>query len=315
MKNIQISILICTHNRGALLKRTLESVDQITPVRDSGVEVLVVANACTDDTARVAAEWAERSTWPARVVVESRAGLSVARNRAVREASGEVCAFLDDDVWLDPGWLHGIRDAFIEHRADLVGGRVDLWWEELERPTWLPAVADSILSANNGGDKVTVLDAPWRVIGANFAFRREVFDRVGAFDEALGRTASNLLGGEESDFVWRTLRQGLRVLYVPGARLKHWVPAQRVTTRYMTGVSFGNGVSQVLVKPRLSPRRYLRALLGHSALVVWHASAWPVAWLRRDRGACLMHRCRMAVGRGGLVGLWRRMRSGVGSAE
>src|SRR5271163_1582976 len=98
-----LSILICTHNRSRLLHRTLESLSQMHVVPGLNVETVVVANACTDDTEAVVGRWQGKLHGPLRCIIEPTPGLSVARNRALAGPMHELVAFLDDDVFVDPG--------------------------------------------------------------------------------------------------------------------------------------------------------------------------------------------------------------------
>lgn len=307
-RHVHVSILIPTHNRCELLARTLESIALVRVPDGVTVDALIVANACTDDTAGVAERGLAALPFAGRVVVEDTPGLNVARTRAVAETAGDICALLDDDVWLDEQWLAGLHDAFTTHDADMVGGRVELWWEEIQRPNWLPDRAVGLLSANEGrGDKVEVLTAPWGIIGANFAFRRSVFDHIGGFQPGLDRVGNQLLGSGEIEFVQRAQAAGFRAVYAPRAKVKHWVPASRVTRQYLTGVAYGNGVSQILIKPRLPPARFLRAVAGHLVLIVGNSLGLIHARLKGDKTATLDRQCLIAIGRGGLAGLMKRL--------
>ena len=326
-----MSILIPTHNRSGLLARTLESLRgvRVPSALRGGVEVVVVANNCSDDTVAVAeAGLAElAAAWETadggvvrggvvrggvvrgggvRVVEEAEPGLNPARTRAVAESTGEVCALLDDDVWLTEGWLEGLIEAYDRHGADLVGGRIDLWWEAVPRPDWLPKMADSLLSGNDLGDEVQVLSGSTGMVGANFSFRRAVYDHIGGFRPGLDRVGTQLLGGGETDFAQRALAAGFRAVYSPAARLKHWVAPERLTAAYLTGVARGNGTSRVLMKPALPTAAAARTLAGHAWLAVSNGLAIPWATLRGDRRAQLVRRCRCAVGRGGLRGVVQR---------
>jgi len=305
-----ISILIPTHNRCDILARTLESIGQISAPAGVEVEVLVVANACTDATVEVSESALAGLPFSGRVIVEDTPGLNVARTRAVNESRGEVCALLDDDVWLEAGWLQGLHDGFTRYPADVVGGKVDLWWEEVEEPDWLPDCAAGILSSNQLGDAVVELKQPWGVIGANFAFTRDVFDRVGGFTPGLDRVGNELMGGGESEFVQRVQAEGHRVFYIPAARVKHWVARHRITREYFIGVSRGKGFAQVMMKPRLSWFGFARSIVGHAWLGVKHTWLLINAKVKRDRGAVLSHQCGVALARGGLVGLGRRVVKG-----
>ncbi len=104
-----LSVAICTRNRVATLKRCLDSV---LPLQQKyGFELLVIDNAPSDDTT---AKLVKRSS-PARYVLEQRPGLDFARNRAWMEATGDLIAYLDDDVVVDSGWLPGLQEAWDEN--------------------------------------------------------------------------------------------------------------------------------------------------------------------------------------------------------
>ncbi len=70
-------------------------------------DILVVNNACTDDTSQVVTSFAGRL--PVRETYERRSGLSAARNRALVETTGSHIAFIDDDVHVHRGWLRTLR--------------------------------------------------------------------------------------------------------------------------------------------------------------------------------------------------------------
>lgn len=306
---VDLSILIATHNRCGILARTLESVAGLAVPADVDAEVVVVANACDDATEQTAAAWAGRIGLPLRCVAEPTPGLSVARNRCMAEARGEVLAFIDDDVWLDAGWIDGLMSVYRDRGADLVGGPVDLWWEEVDRPAWWSAEMDGKLSRVDHGTQVKQLTSPYSVIGANFSFTRQVYQRVGQFNPALGRTGANLMAGEESDYIQRAMNQGFQLYYAPEAKLKHWVQAKRITTEYLGGIAYGNAVSRQLMKPRIGFGGAVRVVVGHLYLIVRHGTAEAVGRLRGDKATWLPHYCRRRAGVGGIAGLWRRRAS------
>lgn len=104
-----MSIVICTRNRCSVLDRCLSTVAGVEGL--DRAEVLVVDNGSTDETAAVIERW--MATVPQlRCVYEPRPGLSHARNSGVHNATGDVLAFLDDDVLVDQGWLDGLVAAY-----------------------------------------------------------------------------------------------------------------------------------------------------------------------------------------------------------
>src|SRR5258708_10757639 len=103
-----ITVAICTHNRAALMA---EAVRSVLPQLDSDTELVIVDNSSTDDTAKVAAGFATANP-RVRAVLESKMGLSAARNTVLATARGEYVIFLDDDATAEDGWLEAYRRFF-----------------------------------------------------------------------------------------------------------------------------------------------------------------------------------------------------------
>src|SRR4029077_10495906 len=98
-----VSIVVCTHNRAAMLRDALESLLRIETAGKFSYEIVVVDNASTDGTAQTVASL--RQTAPVlRYVYEAKKGIATARNRGLRESKGEWIAFFDDDQLADPRW-------------------------------------------------------------------------------------------------------------------------------------------------------------------------------------------------------------------
>lgn len=271
-----ISILVCTHNRAALLDQTLATLAALErPDPNLPLEAIVVANGCTDDTHAVVGKHAAGFPFPLRVVDEPRLGLSHARNRAAREARYPILAYIDDDVLLAPRWLIAMTTAFATTPASAVGGPVELWLE-IDRPSWLVPEFDTHLSRIDWGGTLRRLETP-AVVGANFAVRRKLFDDAGPFDPALGRIGNRLLAGEETIFLQRAMDLGHQLWYAPEAHLRHFIPKKRIDLPYLLNVIGGKAESEVLmgkdlgflkrceyalramVAAPLHKRRYLRA--------------------------------------------------------
>src|SRR5215467_13475864 len=108
---MDISVIVCTHNRSASLCKTLSSFLQAIPGRLSW-ELLVIDNDSTDDTRQVTRDFIAASKLNVRYVFEGKRGLSEARNRGIREAQGEVLTFIDDDVHVSTNYLQEVKNAF-----------------------------------------------------------------------------------------------------------------------------------------------------------------------------------------------------------
>ena len=311
-----VSILIPTHNRRDILARTLDSLAAIRVPAGVAVDLAVVANACTDGTEAMVAETLPALPFAGVCLVEPRPGVSVARNLGVRGTAGEVVVNLDDDVWLGPEWLEELLKVYDQNPADLVGGRVELWWEAVERPAWVTPTVEGLLSRKTNGPAVKELHSGGETIGANMSFRRTVFDAVGGFREGLDRTGRGLLGGGETDFMDRALAGGFRMFYAPDCVVKHWVPPHRIENPYLSSISYEQGRSQVFMKGRFGPREIARCVLGRAGMVAGHGAGELWGKLRGDEAARVRHRLRRRIGLGGLAAAAQRLagRSPVGKA-
>lgn len=116
-----VSVVICCHNSARLLPPTLEHLKAQQVVGGIRWEVIVVDNASTDETAKVALRcWPNDFPVRLRVVAEPKLGLSHARERGFREAQFEIVGFVDDDNWLCEGWVAAVSDA-LTNDPDLGG--------------------------------------------------------------------------------------------------------------------------------------------------------------------------------------------------
>jgi GT2 family glycosyltransferase len=149
---------------------------------------------------------------PVRYVFEPSQGLSHARNRGIREAAGGIAAFTDDDCIVDGAWIGSIVRAFGENPdVAIVGGRVDLFAPD-DRPVSIRPLGERLRYAAVG-------DVFSHVMGCNMAIRRSLVDRIGWFDPALGGTSG--VTADDIDFIYRALRRGVGVMFVPEIRVRH----------------------------------------------------------------------------------------------
>jgi glycosyltransferase involved in cell wall biosynthesis len=245
--NPRLTIAICTFNRAALLDDALRSYAAMRKPSEIPVELLVVDNNSSDETAAVVRRWAGRSQAPLRYVFERPQGLSRARNRAVEEAAGDWIWFVDDDVYFADGWLDGVRDGLaLFPDASVLAGRVVPAFDS-QRPSWLPASALGYYGMTEFGNEPRWLDDAEDPVGANTAFRKSVLREVGPFRLDLGRVADGLTSCEEIDVVRRLRARGHRAAYVAHAEVLHRVTDERATMSWLRRRAYWGGVSCVLV--------------------------------------------------------------------
>lgn len=184
-----VSVVIPVYNDASGLQRCLEGLlDQTYPT--DKFEILVVDNGSEDHPEAVVSRFE-----PARLIVEPTRGSYAARNRGIREASGELVAFTDadcipTDTWLERGISHLIEDE----RIGLVGGRIDVQPADADRPTGVE-LADMLVSFQQ---QRFVEEFHFAATASAFT-RREVFEEVGLFDEALMSGGDREWGGRVAD--------------------------------------------------------------------------------------------------------------------
>jgi glycosyltransferase involved in cell wall biosynthesis len=228
-----LSVAICTYNRCDSLAETLTSLRALLVPNDVHWEIVVVDNNSKDLTKQVVEEFARTAPTTTRYLFEPTPGLSHARNKAVRETTGELLLFTDDDVILEPDWLQTTIDTFRDYDADCVGGKVLPVWLA-PRPTWLGDRLLNVLAMLDYGDQVIELGRNGDdrcLYGANFAFRRAPLNAAGAFNVDLGRKG-NFGAGEDKEIQERLRDAGGRVVYEPRSVVGHKVDASRLKKTY-----------------------------------------------------------------------------------
>jgi GT2 family glycosyltransferase/SAM-dependent methyltransferase len=216
-----VSVIVCTKNRPEELSRCLKSLLEMT---DRPEEVIVVDNEPSASGSKVVVE-----RLPVTYVAESRRGLSRARNAGLREATGDIVAFTDDDTCVHPDWIRRLREGFDSPQVMSVTGLV--LPAELDTPAQV--TFEKGLGGFSQGYQRIIFDGQfmertkrfgtpvWRIgAGANMAIRREAFSLVGGFDERLGAGAAGC--SEDSEFWYRLLTAGWQCRYEPAAVAFHY---------------------------------------------------------------------------------------------
>ena len=236
-----ITVALCTHNHADRLMRTLADLAQVK-LPSQPWEFLVIDNASSDATPQLlaAADWRPAGL-DVRIVREEKLGLSNARNRALSEARGEYLLFMDDDETPDPAWLTAYERAMREYQPDALGGRIDVLFEDGERPSWLQDELLGFLGKLDHGEACWLTERSTPIFGGNFAFRRSVFERIGNFDARLGRKGSANIGGEDTELYHRLLAHGCAVRWVPEAIINHRIQTPKLRRNYFLDLHFHQG--------------------------------------------------------------------------
>ena len=234
-----VSVILPTYNRANELRGALGALFRQTAAAGP-YEVIVVDNNSNDGTADLLASCDD----PRVVVVkEPRQGLSYARNAGLALARAEIVALTDDDVEVAPDWIETIVAMMAEHpEVDAVGGRVLPAWPD-GTPSWLTRRHWAPLALQDHGDTSRIFDksAPVGLIGANVAFRRAVFERVGQFSPEVQRVKDGIGSTEDHELLNRLYASGGQVMYTPRMIAMTRVPRQRCARAYHRRWHAGHG--------------------------------------------------------------------------
>jgi glycosyltransferase involved in cell wall biosynthesis len=249
MPEPELSVILCTYNRGEKLVNVLEDfTNQVFPEGRFSWELVLVDNNSNDGTKGLAEKYKKDRNLPIRYVFESQQGKSFALNTGIENAAGDLLAFTDDDVILDAHWLYSICRAFRSYPTNnCFGGKV-LPLIEGPLPAWLKgtgryAIGGGPLVKHDRGDQAREYDENmWVPIGCNMFFRKKMIGKYGYFSTELGYYNKNeLIYGEDSEIMFRFKRGGESILYYPSSLVYHPVPSGRLKKSYFKRYSWGAG--------------------------------------------------------------------------
>ncbi len=230
-----LSIIISTYNRSKALAKTIESILGQQPSGRFDYELLLIDNNSADDTKDVIEKYAAGAGGKIRHFFEPVPGKCHAQNMAIREAKGEILVFTDDDVIADSHWLETIGECFLTQPCDGVGGKVLPIFPE-NTPDWVKNNAVKMAGGvviYDMGEESRPFDnnTMERFIGANFAFRRKVFEECGLFRTDLGPGKGVI--GEDTEFFYRLLNMNKKLYYCSKAVVWHPVDLKRLHLRHL----------------------------------------------------------------------------------
>src|SRR6056297_1255522 len=244
----RITVAICTYNRANYLRDTLHCLSVQSADPDL-FEILVINNNSTDHTKKVCSDFLKtHGTLNVRIVEEHEQGLSRARNRAAKEGRAPVILYIDDDVFLPKNFLEtaliysGSRSA-----SFCAGGSINVDFEgEPRQPAWIPTELMPMFGLHKPFEKEREYPESNFPRGGNMVIHRSVFEIAGYFKTDLGRTGTQLLGGEEKAFFDTVHRKGISLYFWPDLKLTHRIGRERLGKEYIKNQSIGIGHSEWL---------------------------------------------------------------------
>ena len=244
-QQLELSVLIATHNRRELLRRCLDSLSRQTQ-DPATFEVIVADDGSSDGTAEMAEGF--EAPFRLRVLRLEKEGRAHAHNAAIAVAEGARCLFLDDDMIASPELVEGHVEA---HRSDPQSVGVGAitqqppegrdWYAHTHAKSW-----------NAHFEEFANREPHWTdCYGANLSLPREVL-------VDLGGVATDVLTGEDLDLACRLYDSGCRPTYLPNA---HGVHDDQKRCRRMLGDARLQGAAHLELLASLPGARELPARL------------------------------------------------------
>ena len=321
---MNITVILATHNRSQGLPGTLAELAASKIANSIEWEVVVVDNNSTDGTREVIEGFCRRYPGRFRYLFEPRPGKSYALNTGVREAKGNVLAFMDDDVRVDASWLANLTAPLAGTQWAGIGGRT-LLAKPFTPPNWMSGQGSQSLlgilaAVFDLGPEQCELNLP--PYGANMAFRKEMFEKYGLFRTDLGPSPDRDVPrpNEDTEFGRRLMAAGERLHYEPSAIVYHPVLGDRIRKNYflMWHLDYGRAMVREWVSgPNIFgiPRRCFTFLKLVGVCLPWEASRWVVTINPQRR---FYRRCWVWATAGQIkeiYGQWRHARGRCESSE
>ncbi len=239
-----VTVAICCHNSEGEIVRTLDHLAQQEVENEIPWEVLLVDNASSDNTVRVAKErWVLlNEPVPLRIIHEATLGLTHARKTSIIQAGYEFVLLLDDDVWLAPNYVqNGYKLMTRNQNIGILSG----WGEPVfgieTLPTWL--TENIRYSCNDKPDYEGV--SPRKAIVLMGAFvQKNMFVnlyKAGFNTIQEGRRGNAMSGGEDLEMSLMVSLLGYDIWESPQLFYQHFIPENRIDKHHLEKMSIGNG--------------------------------------------------------------------------
>ena len=209
-----LSIIICTHNRSKLL---MECVNSLIKQNTENVEIIIIDNNSSDETAKISQEYT--INYPnIRYALETKVGLSHARNRGIQEAKSDWLLYLDDDAIAFPDLVE--KALYLVGRGDFdcVGGMYYAKFENT-KPDWLPDnYGDYIFNENE------IFECnPELPHGCVVMYNKTRIEKLNGFNKNYGMKGNKTAYGEETELQMRIKGDGGKIGLDPKLLAYHYV--------------------------------------------------------------------------------------------
>lgn len=276
---VDITVAIPTYNGESRLPKVLDKLRSQTNTEGFAWEIIIIDNNSNDNTAKLIQNY--QDTWnkpySLQYYFESQQGLVWARKRAVKEAKGELVAFLDDDNLPDNNWVAAAYSFGKEHpKAGVYGGQIHGDFE-VEPPDNFQRI-ESFLAIKRCGEK-PILYEPQNLRlppGAALVVRKQAWhESIPDTPILKGKMGKSLSQGEDYEISLHIYKFGWEIWYNPAMQTYHQIPSWRLERDYLLSISLSCGLATCQLRminaaARQKPIIAAKTVFGNLRRVVLH---------------------------------------------
>ena len=253
-KNIKYSIIVCTKDRKDTLHKSINTLISNLGLLGKSTEILIVDQSQNNLTRKLIKKLKSKyKTFSIRYIRSNRVGISISRNIGIKNSSGKLIVFVDDDIVLPPNWLKVIDQITERYKnIDVFGGKIlpsidieskhkYISYLRKDGCIWPYALCDL-------GNSVIKYpsDHPVFMVTAMMVVRRHIFDQFGIFNELFGNLESKIKiqGSEDTELIYRLTKNKVKMMYHPKIKSIHAIGEERLSKWYLRKRFFKNGMER-----------------------------------------------------------------------
>ena len=254
---MDFSIIIATKDRGKEIDLTFDSLLSLKK-NNYQYEIIIIDNRSSKENKELLLDIQKKNPNLIKYIREDKIGLSNARNRGIKESSGEIIAFVDDDAIIPPHWMVNILNHFkLNSSAYVIGSKVIAQFTS-PPPSWLTKELEVYISSFDKGEESFIMKYNEYPRGVNMAFRKDAFIKAGIFLDCFGRKGKSLMSYEEIEICYRIEKLGYNIVYIPNAEVYHLIRGNRLNDEWFIERHYWQGRSEGLFEIIHYGRKHIR---------------------------------------------------------
>lgn len=243
MNHPRITLLTCTHNGERTIQQALEAIANQTDVSRDIFEILVIDNASTDRTFDIATATIEKLNLNGKVLLEPRLGKINAFLKGVQEAQGEFISIIDDDNFIESGFIRYTLELFDHYPNVGMSGSLNHLFIDRPIPSWFKWISGRYGCAQPWFDEIeehnpdgTIVAKTAVIAGAGSTFRvqplLDCLNKGYNFFNDTQRGKKMKVTGEDLELCWLIRSLGYRFAFNPRIQIRHAIQAERLNLQH-----------------------------------------------------------------------------------